>query len=169
MIVFRPERPGDRDAICAVHEASFPTQAEARLVDDLRAANRLLFSLVAEDSEQVVGHVAFNPVTAGSSTGSGLGPVAVLPGVRMRGIASMLIREGLACCTSSGVGFVVVFGDPRYYARFGFRAASEFGLWDEYRGGPEFQVIELQAGAVPVGAGRVSYAPEFQALGEDQE
>ena len=37
-VVVRPEQPGDDVAIDAVHAASFPTDAEARLVRMLRAA-----------------------------------------------------------------------------------------------------------------------------------
>jgi len=49
--------------------------------------------------------------------------------------------------------------------RFGFRAASEFGLFDEYRGGAAFQILELVRGALPVGGGLVRYAREFATLG----
>ena len=64
-----------------------------------------------------------------------------------------------------GFGWVVVLGEPEYYSRFGFRPASAFGLSDEYGGGPAFQAVELVAGALPVGAGLVRYAPEFASLG----
>jgi putative acetyltransferase len=62
-------------------------------------------------------------------------------------------------------GWVVVLGEPAYYARFGFRPASEFGLSDEYRGGSAFQAMELIDGALPAGAGLVRYAHEFATLG----
>jgi putative acetyltransferase len=55
-------------------------------------------------------------------------------------------------------------GEPAYYSRFGFRPAAEFGLADEYGGGPAFQAIELVPGALPIGAGLVQYAPEFAAV-----
>ena len=136
-------------------------------MDVLRDAGRLSVSLVAEVDGVVVGHVAFSPVSAGAAIGSGLAPVAVLPGSRRRGIAAQLIREGLAACERAGSGFAVVLGEPGYYARFGFRPASGWGLSDEYGGGAAFQAIELRAGAVPVGAGLVRYAPEFASLGGD--
>jgi putative acetyltransferase len=49
-IVVRAEVAGDWDGVRAVHLASFPTGAEAALVDSLRAAGRLVVSLVAVDS-----------------------------------------------------------------------------------------------------------------------
>jgi len=74
-------------------------------------------------------------------------------------------RAGLDTCRAAGFGWLVVLGEPSYYEQFGFRPASEVGLSDEYGGGSAVQVLELVAGAMPVGAGLVRYAPEFAALG----
>ncbi|MFO0953833.1 MAG: N-acetyltransferase [Isosphaeraceae bacterium] len=116
----------------------------------------------------VIGHVGFSPVTAGTAVGEGLAPVAVLPGYRRRGVAERLVREGLSACERAGVGFVVVLGDPAYYARFGFAPGSRWGLVDEYGGGEAFQAVELKPGAIPSGATPllVRYAPEFAVFGE---
>jgi len=46
-----------------VHEAAFPTPAEAQFVDALRTSGHLSLSLVCERDGAVVGHVAFSPVT----------------------------------------------------------------------------------------------------------
>ncbi len=165
MFLIRPERSDDAAAIHRLHAACFPTEAEARLVDLLRTGGRLLVSLVAEVDGTIAGHVAFSPVTAASAAaGAGLAPVAVTKAHRCRGIAAGLIRAGLAACRSAGFGWAVVLGEPAYYSRFGFRPAGDFGLRDEYGGGPAFQVIELVPGALPAGAGLVRYAPEFGSL-----
>ena len=166
MVTIRPERPEDAAGVYAVHAAGFPTEDEARLVDELRAAGRLSASLVAEVGGVVVGHVGFSPVTAGTAApGAGLAPVAVLAEYRRRGIAADLIRAGLDACRAAGFGWAVVLGEPAYYGRFGFRSAALVGLSDEYNGGPAFQATELLPGALPVGAGLVRYAPEFAAFG----
>jgi putative acetyltransferase len=160
------ERPGDAAAIRGVHAASFPTDLESRLVDLLRGAGRLSVSLVAEVGGAIIGHIAFSPVTAASgAVGAGLAPVAVAEVHRRQGIAAGLVTAGLKACRAAGFGWAVVLGEPTYYSRFGFRPASEFGLFDEYGGGQAFQAIELVAGALPVGAGLVRYAPEFAAVG----
>jgi putative acetyltransferase len=162
MLRIRPETPPDLPAIHAVHVSAFPSDAEANLVDQLRAAGRLSLSLVAEADEGVIGHVAFSPVTIGSiSGGLGLAPVGVRPAFQRRGAGSRLTEEGLACARRSRVPFVVVLGDPGFYGRFGFRAASGFGLTDEYGGGPAFQALELIVRGIPPGGGLVRYAPEF--------
>lgn len=167
MVTIRFEEPGDCDAIHAVHVASFPTPAEACLVDALRAAGHLRFSLVALARDAIVGHVAFSPVgISGRNDGDGVGlaPVAVLPAFRRRGIAEQLIGQGLAACARSGCGFVVVLGDPHYYSRFGFIHASTWGLRDEYDGAEAFQTLELRRGSISPGGGVVRYGPEFAAL-----
>jgi putative acetyltransferase len=164
----RSEGPVDLRAIRAVHEASFPTEGEAQLVDALRAAGRLRVSLVAEEQGEIVGHVALSPVSVlGATDGVGLAPVAVLPAFRRRGVADQLIRQGIADCKQQGCGFIVVLGEPDYYRRFGFKPARCWGLRDEYGGGDAFQVMELRTRAIPADGGDVQYAPEFAALGED--
>jgi putative acetyltransferase len=165
MTSVRPEAPADLPAIRAIHEMSFPTRAEGRLVDALRVAGRLSVSLVAEVDRVVVAHIAFSPVTASvPAPGVGLAPVAVLPRERGRGVGARLICEGLAACARAGFAFAVVLGDPEYYSRFGFRPAAAWGMVDEYEGGEAFQARELQAGGIPPGIGVVRYAPEFAAL-----
>jgi putative acetyltransferase len=166
MVTIRPELPRDVEAIHALHASSFPTDAEARLVELLRAAGWLHISLVAEVDGAVVGHVAFSPVTTETGAiGIGLAPVAVTESHRRQGIAAGLIKAGLTACRAVGWKWAVVLGEPGYYARFGFRPAAQFGLSDEYGGGPAFQAVELVAGGMPIGAGLVRYAPEFASLG----
>jgi putative acetyltransferase len=161
----RSEAAGDLSAIREVNLASFPSDAESRLVDMLRAGGHLSVSLVAEVDGRVVGHVAFSPVTtAAGDIGAGLAPVAVMPGSRCVGIGSELIERGLAACASLGLGWAVVLGAPAFYSRFGFRPASEFGLTSEYSDGPQFQAIDLIEGSLPADAGLVRYAPEFAML-----
>jgi putative acetyltransferase len=163
--IIRPERPEDVLAIHRLHEEAFPTPVEARLVDALRASRRLLVSLVAEEAGEIVGHVALSPVSAGASRGGlGLAPLAVASGCRRRGVAARLVRAGLDASRRAGSAFVVVLGEPTYYERFGFTAASGWGLLDEYRAGPAFQVLELRPAGVPRGVGLVRYAEEFALL-----
>ncbi len=63
MIVIRREESHDIAEIRAVHLAAFPGPTEARLVDALRDAGRLVVSLIAERAGHIVGHIAFSPLT----------------------------------------------------------------------------------------------------------
>ncbi len=162
---FRDERAEDVETVRAVHLASFPTPAEADLVDRLRTAGRLPVSVLADVDGTVVGHVGFSPVsTSSGESGVGLAPLAVLGAWRRRGIGAGLVRQGLEACADLGVGWVVVLGDPHYYARFGFQPASTVGLVDEYGGGEAFQALGLVPGSLPRDAGLVAYSPEFASL-----
>ena len=172
--LIRAEQPGDQPAIRRVQQAAFPTPAESQLVDDLRAAGRLTISLVAIIDEEIVGHIAFSPVSIDAATidangsvstsstgGLGLAPLAVMPKWQRLGIGASLGHAGMDACRRLRAPFVVVLGSPIYYARFGFSAAARWKLLDEYQGGPAFQAIELIAGAIPAAGGLVRYAPEF--------
>jgi putative acetyltransferase len=165
MLIIRPETPGDFNAVHALHAAAFPTDAEARLVDLLRARGRAQVSLVAEQDGRVAGHVLFSPITVDDTPtkGVGLAPVAVLPQCQRQGLGSRLITEGLAVCRATGFVFVVVLGEPGYYRRFGFSPAAEKGLGNTYGADDAFMVLELTPGGLPVGGGLVRYAPEFPA------
>ena len=78
---------------------------------------------MAELDGNVVGHVAFSPVTIsdGSTDWHGLGPVSVLPKHQRQGIGSALIREGLSLLKARGGKGCALVGEPAYYQRFGFR------------------------------------------------
>lgn len=171
METIRPECPADSAAVRHVHEAAFPTRAEADLVDRLRAGGKAAVSLVADDEGKIVGHIIFSPVTldpVANVVGLGLAPVAVLPDHEKHGVGRRLIQNGLAECHAWGARFVVVLGDPAYYGRFGFESAERHGLRSEYGGGDAFMVFKLESGALPRPGTLVKYAPEFAGLAKPQ-
>jgi putative acetyltransferase len=162
IVSVRPEQPTDVVAIRRILEAAFPTAAEARLVELLRASGHLWVSLVAEVDGQIVGHIAFSPVGIDRMAGGvGLAPIAVLPDHQRQGIGGRLIREGLAACERAGSSFVVVLGSPEYYPRFGFTRADRRRLGNEYGADEAFMALELRNGSIPANGGMVRYGPEF--------
>lgn len=167
-LTIREEQAGDHGVISHVVTEAFPSSLEARLVEELRRTGNLSISLVAMNGADVVGHIAFSPVSlehdAGAIGGLGLAPVAVLPGFRNRGIGAALVQEGLRRCRESGAQFVVVLGEPHYYRRFGFRPASGWGIGNEYGVGDEFMAMELRAGALAGAGGVARYGPEFSSI-----
>ena len=165
--MIRPETANDLDAIREIHVAAFPTAAESELVDALREAGNLDVSLIAIDdgSSEVVGHIAFSPVTIEGGealAGTGLAPVAVLPEFQGKGVGQQLIEAGLLTCEESGADFVVVLGDPNYYSRFGFQPATNFEVGNEYGVGDEFMVIEFTGGCLT--GGTAKYCQQFEEL-----
>jgi len=165
-VSIRAERPEDAAAIHAVHGAAFPADAEANLVDALRASSRLSLSLVAECNGGVVGHVAFSPITVeGVLSGWGLAPMSVTPEFQRQGVGGRLIDDGLARARDAGIPFVVVLGHPEYYPRFGFARARDFGLANVYGADESFMVVELRSGGIPKGGGLVKYCEAFDPWG----
>lgn len=160
----RPERPEDAAAIAALTKAAFRNALhnggnEAEIVEQLRADGDLAISLVAENFDRaIVGHVAFSPVAIsdGSMGWYGLGPISVIPLRQRVGIGSALTAAGLALLREMGAAGCVVFGDPAYYGRLGFR--HDPGLI--YPAAPEgyFQRIVFKT---PMPGGEVRYAPAF--------
>jgi len=169
VVDIRSDAPADHPAIRALHERAFGGPAEARLVDALRAAKKLVVSLVAVHQERLVGHIAFSPVTVTDARKGvravALAPMSVLPEFQSRAIGSRLVREGLEVCKRQGEAIVVVLGHATYYPRFGFLKAKEYGLENEYGAVDSFMVLELQEGALQSVRGLVKYAPEFRHAG----
>ncbi len=161
-INIRSEETKDHEQVRRILRATFPSDAESKLVDMLRANGKAIISLVAVREEQVLGHILFSPATTAppsEAKGMGLAPVAVRPDVQAQRIGSRLIREGLRLCEELGYDYCVVLGDPNYYKRFGFEKASQFGVQNEYGVDDEFMITQFsQYGNVQ---GLVKYAPEF--------
>ena len=127
-MIIRNETNSDIEAISTVTMAAFNTltisnHTEQFIINALCNANALTVSLVAEIDGQVVGHIAFSPVTIsdGSPDWYGLGPVSVLPEYHRQGIGKALVNEGLSRLKDLGGRGCALVGDPNYYRRFGFR------------------------------------------------
>jgi len=166
-VVIRPETPADREAIAEVTRAAFADlevsdHTEQYIVDALRAAGALSVSLVAERGGQVVGHIAFSPVTISDGTPGwyGLGPVSVLPACQRQGIGTALIREGLARLERRGGRGCCLVGHPGYYGRFGFDHPA--GLAVEGVPAEVFFALAFE-GEMPHGI--VTFHEAFQATG----
>ena len=165
MITIRSELGGDIPMIRQMNQLAFDTTTEALLVDKLRDNGKLLVSLVAENDGELVGHIAFSPVTIESRRdlrGVGLAPMSVIPVMQKQGVGSQLVREGLARCREIGCNYAVVLGHAGYYPRFGFVPASRFGITCSWNVPDDvFMAMELRAGTLAGVTGLALYEPEF--------
>jgi len=169
MSLIREERPEDAEAVHAVLVAAFGREAEARLVERLRASGKIIFALVAEEKGRVLGHMVFSRIAIESGGSEvpvlALAPLAVMPAFQRLGIGSALVSAGLERCRVEGHARVLVVGDPLYYGRFGFVLASRFGLKCPFPVPEEaFMAIELEPGAFAQVSGVVRYGHEFEDL-----
>lgn len=135
----RPEVRADERAIAEVHRLAFGREDEGKLVAGLRGADSYLpeLSLVALRGGEVVGHVLITPVdlvpAAGAEDGPprtllALAPLAVRPDSQGRGVGGGLVEAAARRASVRREPLVVVVGDPGFFGRFGFVAASTFGI-----------------------------------------
>jgi putative acetyltransferase len=134
-ISIRNEQPSDIPNIFKLTQAAFKdieysSHTEQFIVNALRDSQQLTVSLVAEYEGQIIGHIAFSPVSISDGTTNwyGLGPVSVQPEFQNQGVGSQLIHAGLDKLKTLEAAGCVLLGDPEYYARFGFKAKPELVL-----------------------------------------
>jgi putative acetyltransferase len=160
----------DWSAVRAVHLAAFAAQGQvvANLVDHLRdaVARGEGLSLVAEERDQIVGHVMFSPSLLDAPKRlvpvQVLSPIGVVPACQRQGVGAALIRRGLELLIGRNVPLVFLEGPPTYYARFGFRSAADQGFRKPSLRIPDaaFQVLRLPT-YEPWMTGTLVYAETF--------
>ena len=165
--MIRPAEPADAAGKRAVHEAAYPTAVEADLVEALVRDGDAIVSLVEARQGEIVGHVLLSRMTVSGDgrevRALGLAPVGVRPGFQGSAIGSAMIEAALAIARSTGEALVFVLGEPDYYARFGFSAATAAPFASPYAG-PYFMALALRPGLAPPAAGTAAYAPAFSGL-----
>ena len=131
MTAVRPERPQDGPAIEALLDRAFGADRRARPSYRLREGVAPLrrLCLVAEAEGRIRGTIRYWPVVIGAARPALLlGPVAVDPVHRRRGIGRLLVRASLEEAAAAGHGAVVAVGAPAYLGRFGFAPARGIAL-----------------------------------------
>ena len=166
-MTIRPETPEDIDFIRYVNDQAFGQEDEAKLIEKLRDQGVLTVSLVAVQDSEIVGHIAFSPVTIESDLSCfkaiSLAPMAVLPVYQQKEIGSQMVQAGLEECRRLGYEVVVVVGHPDYYPRFGFVPARSKGVECEFEVPDEaWMILELREGALAETQGTVRFQPEFK-------
>ena len=175
-LVIRPENAADPAECAAIDDLverafrAVPESdgTEAALVAALRASGDVVadLTLVALESERIVGHVLFSRMHIGDTPALALAPLAVTPEKQRMGIGSDLVRRALERARQADKApgaprFVIVLGHPDYYSRFGFTRAANFGIAVPEGFPPEcFLALELVPGPALANA-RVRYAAPF--------
>jgi predicted N-acetyltransferase YhbS len=120
----------DKKSIRKVHLNAFD-QSERETVSQLaidiledKTALPIL-SLVAEQDNEIIGSVIFSSVNIEGNEGISayiLAPLAVSKFAQRIGIGTLLINNGLETLKQRDAEIVLVYGDPDYYMRTGFKA-----------------------------------------------
>jgi predicted N-acetyltransferase YhbS len=151
MVTIRTERPADQAAREALLDVAYGdirhTKPSAKLRRGRLPAEGL--ALAAFEQGKMLGTVRLWNVCAGGRDALLLGPLAVHPDARSRGIGAALMKRALGEATRRGHGAVILVGDDAYYGRFGFSAAKTGALHLAAACDPaRLLACELKAGAL---------------------
>ena len=128
-MILRYAEKTDFDSILKVIETAFSDEENKVIMNFVQELHQettspSIKSLVAEVDNQVIGYVSYSPIFLKSDTnitGYVLAPLAVSPEHQKQGVGSNLINAGIDMLTEDSVGVLLVYGDPAYYGRFGFK------------------------------------------------
>lgn len=98
------------------------TRAAARIRE--QGAHDRSLSFIAADNGETIASVRMTPVTAGGVKGHLLGPLAVRPSHKNRGIGRELVRIAIEAARRKGSEGVILIGDPPYYMPLGFEKVA---------------------------------------------
>ena len=161
-----PERPGDSPAIESLLDLCFGADRHQKRSYFYREGVERLpeLGLVALDpNAKLVGTIRYWPIdiVTGHHRRSALllGPIAVEPELKGRGVGRALMRESLALAQAAGHGLVLLVGDAAYYGQFGFRSAAAHGFVMPHEQPHRLQAIELTPGAFAGGGVLTTHGP----------
>jgi predicted N-acetyltransferase YhbS len=167
MVTIREEKIADVAAREALLDEAYGacrfTKTSERLREGREPAKGL--ALVAVERGRIVGTIRLWHVTAGPGCAALLlGPLAVHPDYRNRGIGTTLMRRAIARARLAGHGAILLVGDASYYGRFGFTVEQTGNLWmpgsferDRLLG------LELEAAALFGARGMIGATGQFAA------
>jgi len=150
LIVYRPERARHARAIQRLVAEALPPVPGGRVAERLRRAlvPEPGLALVATREGEVVGTIRFWPMTIAADGRERwpallLGPLAVAPVVRRRGVGRELVMRGMDRAGRRGHRRMVLIGAPAYYQSLGFALAADHGI--RLPGGVEADRLMVQA------------------------
>lgn len=142
-----------REAFWNVH---VPGCSEHLLVHRLRGHEDFIPELdfVAVVGHELVGNIMYSRARVTCADGGEhpvltFGPVSILPKHQKQGIGSALVDHSMRAARAMGYGAILIYRDPGYYHRFGFRPAEAFSITNaEGRFHPALQALGLEAGTL---------------------
>jgi len=158
LLTILPETKDDAEAIERLHERTFGPGRYAKTAYRLReqVAHRLDLSFTARIGTLLVGSVRLSSIRIGESKALLLGPLAVEPAFRERGVGQALIARALKDAAAKGERLVILVGDEPYYGKSGFRPVPRDRVIMPGPVDPErLLVAELAPGAFDGVSGRV--------------
>ncbi|HOG00640.1 MAG TPA: N-acetyltransferase [Clostridia bacterium] len=93
------------------------------------------------------------------------GPLCVDPSVQKKGAGSALLAHTMSLARQAGHKAIIIYGEPDYYPRFGFRPCEVYGITTpQGRNFPAFMGAELRPGALAGVRGKFYETETFEKL-----
>ena len=169
---YRPVESLTREAFWNLYK---PGCNEHLLVHKIRKVPAFVkeLSLVACDGDKIVGNIIYSKAKVINGENKEfevlcIGPIGVLPAYQKQGIGSLLMNHSLEKAKQLGYKAIIIFGNPDYYHRFGFKDAREYGIqtsWGENFAA--FMALELDDGSLNGISGKF-YADQVFKIDEDE-
>lgn len=159
-LTLRNETPNDYRAVEELLRDAFwdvyaPGCTEHFVAHRLRASASFVPQLdfVALQGGRIIGSILYSRAQVTGPQGSDeiltFGPLGVLPALQGQGVGSALIRHTLPLAAALHYRAVIIYGNPAYYGRFGFRNAAQFGITTaDGANFDAFMALELTPGAL---------------------
>lgn len=139
-LVLRPEREEDQKIVENITREAFwnhhgPGCNEHYLLHVLRGCDAFIPELdyIVEWQDDIVGNIVYTHAKIIGDSGKtysviSFGPISVLPSHQGKGIGKALIEKTKIIARSLGYQAILIYGDPEYYKKVGFRGAEEYGI-----------------------------------------
>lgn len=121
----RREQPTDTPSVAALIASAFGPGRYVKAAERLREGREPepALSFVAWDGERLAGAVRLWTVTVGDAPCIFLGPIAVDPAWRGKGLGEALVEAACEAAQAAGWPAVLLVGDAPYFGRMGFEPA----------------------------------------------
>lgn len=160
-IAYLPETAAHEAAIETINAQAFGPGRFARAAYKIREGgpHDPALSFVAVLGGKVIASVRMTPIAAGEGRGHLLGPLAVTPEWKSKGVGRKLVALALEAARAAGSGVVVLVGDEPYYGPLGFKRVPH-GQMDMPRPVDPNRLLaaELVTGATALMQGSVQHA-----------
>lgn len=139
----------------AFWNVNFPGCAEHLLIHTLRNTKEFIKELdfVAVCNNTLAGNIVYATTKVKDNNKEHrvltFGPLSVLPVYQNKGVGSKLVAHTVILAQKMGYKAVIIYGDPEYYKRFGFKESKEYKITNKEKKYPAaLLVLELYAGAL---------------------
>ncbi|MDR2580076.1 MAG: N-acetyltransferase [Fibromonadaceae bacterium] len=159
-IKLRPEEEQDYRLVEELTREAFwdvyiPGCDQHLLIHNMRTAKEFVKALdfVAVLVDKIVGNIVYAEAKIKNDdkeyTVLTFGPISVLPEYQNMGIGGKLINHTVKISREMGHKAIIIYGDPEYYKRFGFKVSKEYKITNKDKKYPAaLLVLELYPNAL---------------------